>query len=202
MDEFELIKAAKSGELDAFNRLILAYQDIAYNVAYRMLGDADNAADATQIAFINAFRHVKSFRGGSFRAWILRIVTNACYDSLRQYKRKPTTTLEPVDQDDETLESPRWMVDPGESPEETLLRSELARAIQHCLDRLTPDFRAVVVMIDIQGFDYAEAASVLKKPLGTIKSRLARARSRMQQCLQAFRELLPSAFRLGEESVL
>lgn len=201
MDEFELIKAAKRGELDAFNRLILAYQDIAFSVAYRMLGDADNAADATQIAFINAFRHVRSFRGGSFRAWILRIVTNACYDSLRQMKRKPTTSLEPVDQDDESIESPQWMADPGETPEERLMRTELAHAIQHCLERLSPDFRAVVIMIDIQGFDYAEAASALNSPLGTIKSRLARARARMQNCLQAFRELLPSAFRLGEESV-
>jgi RNA polymerase sigma-70 factor (ECF subfamily) len=131
---------------------------------------------------------------------LLRIVTNACYDELRRRKRRPTTPLEPLNQDNEEIESPRWMADPGESPEDSAARAELAEAIQYCLDALSPDFKAVVVLVDIQGMDYAEASEVIKKPLGTVKSRLARARSRMRDCLQGFWELLPASFRLVEES--
>ena len=92
------------------------------------------------------------------------------------------------------------MADPGESPEDAADRAELARAIQKCLDQLKPDFRAAVVLVDIQGMDYSEAAQALGKPLGTVKSRLARARTRMKNCLQRFWELLPVSFRLMGES--
>jgi RNA polymerase sigma factor (sigma-70 family) len=94
------------------------------------------------------------------------------------------------------------LADPNASPEEQLAQAELEHAIQHCLENLPTDFRAVVVLADIQGLDYTEVAAVVKKPLGTIKSRLARARLRLRECLQAFRELLPAAFRLEEESGL
>ena len=130
---------------------------------------------------------------------MLRIVTNACYDELRRRKRRPTTPLEPTDQYNEEIESPYWIADPGESPEDTAARAELAEAIQHCLNQLSPDFRTVVVLVDVQGMDYAEAAEVVGKPLGTVKSRLSRARRGMRDCLQGFWELHPSAFRLGAE---
>ena len=93
MDEAYLVRAAQKGELDAFNRLVLAYQEMVYNLAYRMLGAEDPAADATQNAFISAYRHISDYRGGSFRAWLLRIVSNVCYDELRRLKRRPTTPL-------------------------------------------------------------------------------------------------------------
>jgi RNA polymerase sigma factor (sigma-70 family) len=202
MDEPALIRDAQHGDLDAFNRLVLAYQDALYNTALRILGDEDLAADATQEAFISAFRALNSFRGGSFKAWLLRTVTNACYDELRRKKRRPTTPLEPETDDGEDVESPRWLADPSASPEEQLEREELEHAIQHCLDNLPADFRTVVVLADIQGLDYTEVASAARVPLGTIKSRLARARLRLRECLQAFRELLPAAFRLEEESGL
>lgn len=196
MDEVYLIKEAQNGNLSAFNRLVLAYQDIIFNQAYRMMGEMDAAEDATQIAFISAYKNIKKFRGGSLRAWLLRIVTNACYDELRRKKRQPVTALEPVNNDGEEIESPEWIVDPAESPEETLLRKELGDAIQRCLDELPPEFRAVAILVDIQGLDYKEAAQSISKPIGTIKSRLARARIRMRDCLQKFRELLPDSFRL------
>ncbi|UCE00306.1 MAG: sigma-70 family RNA polymerase sigma factor [Chloroflexota bacterium] len=196
MDEAALIRDAQRGDLEAFNRLILAYQDLIYNQAYRVLGDYQSADDATQEAFISAYKNLRSFRGGSFRAWLLRIVTNACYDELRRQKRRPTTSLEPVDDTGEEIESPRWIADPGELPEDTVLRAELGQAIQNCLDKLSLEFRVVVLLIDIQGMDYSEAASVIGKPLGTVKSRLARARNRMQECLQGFWELLPKSMRL------
>jgi RNA polymerase sigma-70 factor, ECF subfamily len=200
MDEAALIQSARQGDLDAFNRLVLAYQDLVFGQAYRMMGESEAAEDATQDAFISAYRNLGGYRGGSFKAWLLRIVTNLCYDELRRRQRRPTTPLEPVDQDDEEIESPRWLSDPGESPEDRAERSELARALQHCLDDLPVEFRSVVALVDIQGLDYTEAAQAIGKPLGTVKSRLARARLRMRECLQGAWELLPEAFRLVEES--
>jgi RNA polymerase sigma-70 factor (ECF subfamily) len=200
MDEVELIQYAQKGDLDAFNRLVLAYQDMVYNQAYRVIGEPDAAEDATQEAFISAYRKIHTYRGGSFKAWLLRIVTNACYDELRRRKRRPTTPLEPADEFDEEIESPRWLADTGEAPEDTALRAELSEAIQNCLNNLSHDFRTVVILVDIQGMDYSEAADIMGTPLGTIKSRLARARRGMRQCLQDVWELLPTAFRLENEA--
>lgn len=196
MDETGLIKDAQRGDLEAFNRLVLAYQDRVYNQAFRVLGDSQSADDAAQEAFISAYKNLRSFRGGSFRAWLLRIVTNACYDELRRRKRRPTIALEPVDDAGEEIESPHWIADPGELPEQNVERSELGQAIQACLDQLPEDFRVVVVLVDVQGLDYLEAADAIGKPLGTVKSRLARARNQMRECLQGFWELLPDLMRL------
>jgi RNA polymerase sigma-70 factor (ECF subfamily) len=197
VDEIALIQAARDGDLDSFNRLVLAYQDLVYNHAFRMVGEEESADDATQSTFISAFNHLGSFRGGSFKAWLLRIVTNACYDELRRRKRRPTVPLEPLDDAGDEVESPRWMVDPADQPEEQVERVELQRAIQHCLDNLPGDFRTAVIMVDVQGLDYFEAAQAIGKPIGTIKSRLARARFRLRDCLNGFAELLPTGFRLG-----
>jgi len=195
MEEVELIKEARAGDLDAFNRLVLVYQDLIYNQAYRVMGDSFSAADATQEAFISAYRKFHTYRGGSFKAWLLRIVTNACYDELRRRKRRPSSSLTPLNDSNEEIESPHWIADPGESPEDFAARAELSQAIQHCLNRLTFDFRTAVILVDIQGMDYAEAAMVMDTPLGTVKSRLARARSSLRECLAGFWELLPAAFR-------
>lgn len=200
MDETALIHDAQRGDLDAFNRLVLAYQTALYNTALRILGDEDLAADATQEAFISAFRALNTYRGGSFKAWLLRTVTNACYDVLRRQKRRPTTPLEPATEDDDEMESPRWLADSSMTPEEISEADELEHAIQHCLNALPVDFRTVVVMADIQGLDYAEIAAAIRTPLGTIKSRLARARLRLRECLQGFWELLPAQFRLESGS--
>ncbi len=202
MDEVYLIENAQRGDLDAFNRLVLAYQDYVYNQAYRILGDEAAAADAVQEAFVAAYHNIRSFRGGSFRAWLFRIVTNACYDELRQRKRKPTTSLEPLDDSGEEIESPQWLADPSESPEDTLVRTQLANAIQHCLEDLPLEYRMVAVLVDVQGMNYDEAAQAISKPLGTVKSRLARARLRLRDCLQGFGELLPMIFRLEREGNL
>jgi len=200
MDEPALIHAAQRGDLEAFNILVLTYQDTVFNTALRILGDDDQAADASQDAFLSAFRNITAFRGGSFRAWLLRTVTNACYDELRRKKRRPAVPLEPETGDGEEMETPRWMADPALSPEQELEADELEHAIQHCLNTLPTDFRTVVVLADIQGLDYSEVADAVRVPLGTIKSRLARARLRLRECLQDFAELLPGAFRLEEET--
>ena len=200
MDETTIIHQAQQGDLEAFNSLVLVYQDIVFNTALRILNDEDLAADASQEAFLSAFRALNSYRGGSFRASLLRTVTNACYDELRRKKRRPTTPLEPETDEGEEIENPRWLADPDASPEQRLDQVELEHAIQHCLDNLPSDFRAVVVLADIQGLDYREVAIAVKSPVGTIRSRLARARLRLRECLQSFRELLPVAFRLEKES--
>jgi RNA polymerase sigma factor (sigma-70 family) len=199
MDEAALIDSARRGDLDAYNRLVLAYQDMVYNQAYRLMGSFESAEDATQDAFISAYRNLSSYRGGSFKAWLLRIVTNACYDELRRQKRRPTIPLEPLDSEDEEVESPRWLADPSETPEEAAERAELNQALQRCLADLPDEFRAVVILVDVQGLDYSEASQAIGKPLGTVKSRLARARLRLRGCLQGMWELLPAAFRLVEE---
>jgi RNA polymerase sigma-70 factor (ECF subfamily) len=199
MDETALIQYARQGDLDAFNRLVLAYQDMVYSQAYRLMGEPEAADDAVQETFISAYRNLASYRGGSFRSWLLRIVTNACYDELRRRKRRPTTPLEPLDADDEEVESPHWLADEGETPEEHTERMDLEHAIQGCLNGLPDEFRNVVVLVDIQGFDYSEAADVLHTPVGTIKSRLSRARLRLRDCLGDVWELLPVQFRLVDE---
>jgi RNA polymerase sigma factor (sigma-70 family) len=199
MDESALIHSAQRGDLDSFNTLVLAYQDMLFNTALRILGDDELAADATQDAFISAFRSINTYRGGSFKAWLLRTVTNTCYDELRRKKRRPTTPLEPDSADGEEMDAPRWLADPALTPEQSAEAVELEHAIQHCLDNLPMEFRTVVVMADLQGLDYSDVAVAVRAPLGTIKSRLARARLRLRECLQGFRELLPSAFRLEGE---
>lgn len=201
MDEHALINEAQRGDLDSFNTLVLNYQNILFNTALRIMGDEESAADATQEAFLSAFRAIKSFRGGSFKAWLLRTVTNACYDELRRRKRRPSVPLEPETDDGEEMETPRWLADPSMSPEEEAEADELEHAIQHCLEGLPVEFRTVVVLSDLQGMDYKEVAATVRVPLGTIKSRLARARLRLRECLQGFWELLPATFRLEEEII-
>ena len=200
MDEIALALSAQQGDLDAFNRLVLEFQDLAFNIAFRMLGDSDEAADASQSAFISAYNHLASYRGGSFKSWVLRIVTNTCYDELRKKKRRPTTPLEPIFEDsDDGIESPQWLKDDQPSPEGMLESSELEAAINECLQGMKRDFRMMVIMVDIQGMDYQEVADSTGVALGTIKSRLARARAKLRDCLQYFRELLPHNFRLDGE---
>ncbi len=200
MDELAMVQYAQKGDLDAFNRLVLAYQEMAFNLAYRMLSDEDAAADATQNAFFSAYRSLSSYRGGSFRAWIMRMVTNTCYDELRRRQRRPTTPLEPMDnEDNEEIESPAWLADTSPTPEQAVEKEELDGAVQHCLNGLPEEFKAVIVMVDVEGMDYQEVSSAIGKPLGTVKSRVARARLKLRDCLQGFWELLPAQFRLENE---
>ncbi len=198
MDEQALVNDALHGNVDAFNRLVLEYQDLAFNVAYRMLMDDDLAADVVQNAFLSAYRNLRAYRGGSFKAWVLRMVTNGCYDELRRQKRRPTVPLEPSNPlDGEEMESADWLASDDPEPEDAFDQAELEHALEHCLKSLPPDFRAVVVLTDVQGMDYSEVAKTVRVPLGTVKSRLARARLRLRDCLQQFQELLPTQFRLN-----
>ena len=198
MDEAALIHDAQRGDVNAYNTLVLHYQDHAFNVAYRVMGEDAAAADATQEAFIAAFKHLRQFRGGSFRAWLLRIVTNACYDELRRLKRRPQSSLEALLVEDEAPDSP--FTSQSATPEQHAQQMELQRAIEECLRGLSDEHRLAVVLADVEGYDYAEIAQAADCAIGTVKSRLSRARAHMRDCLMGFRELLPSTYRLKSEA--
>jgi RNA polymerase sigma-70 factor (ECF subfamily) len=198
MDEATLIQEAQRGDVQAFNGLVLHYQTQVYNLAYRVMGESEAAADATQEAFISAFKNLRRFRGGSFKAWLMRIVTNACYDELRRRKRRPQTSLEALNVLEEDANPSLAMR--SEAPEAHAQRMELADAIRHCLATLPEDQRMAAVLSDIQGYSYDEMAEIMSVSLGTVKSRLSRARARLRDCLRTSGELLPSRYRLETET--
>ena len=179
-----LLQQASQGNLEAFNQLVLQYQNLAYNHAYTLLGDTDSAEDAAQEGFIKAFQALPTYRGGSFRSWLLRIITNVAYDNLRRDRRHPNQSLFPTDENGEEVESAAWLEDPAPSVQETVEQNELSHDIYAALSQLPDVYRNVITLIDINELDYNEAATVLKVPIGTIKSRLARARLQLQKKLR------------------
>jgi len=185
IDERLLIEAAQHGDVEAFNRLVVAYQDRAFHLAYQLLADPMDAEDAVQDAFISAYLGLSGYRGGSFRSWLFRIVMNRCLDVLRRRKRRPEIPFQPVDADGQEIESPYWAVDPSESPEAALLGAELSRQIQAYLEMLTLERRTILVLVDMLGMSYQEAGRIAGCPTGTVKSRLARARVQMRSYLRA-----------------
>jgi RNA polymerase sigma-70 factor (ECF subfamily) len=194
--EQRLIKAAQRGDLDAFNLLILHYQNFLYGIAFRILHDGDATADAVQEALISAFRKFKTFRGGSLRSWLARVVVNACYDEIRYKRRQRSVPLEHFNSAGEEIETSYWLVDPAVGPEEHFESSELNLAVQDSLHRLSPMYLTVLMLVDIEGLSYEEASAAVDVPVGTVKSRLARARMQMQNSLQGLGELLPAPYRM------
>ncbi len=196
MDETALIKQAQKGDVPAFNRLVIHYQEAVYNIAYRIMGQPQAAEDMTQDAFISAYKSLNRFRGGSFKSWLMRIVTNRCYDELRRRKRRPQSSLEEITDENE---APAFLRSPETGPEGQQQRVELAQAIEDCLAGLPDDQRVTAVLCDIEGYDYNEIAQITASTLGTVKSRISRARRKLRDCLQGIAELLPAAYRLGSE---
>ncbi|MBO9344330.1 MAG: sigma-70 family RNA polymerase sigma factor [Chloroflexi bacterium] len=192
-DEEALIRAAQRGDVASFNQLVLAYQSQLYNVAYRILGDAAAAADATQEAFLSAFTHIKDYRGGSFKSWLLRTVTNACLDALRYQRRRPSRSLEAEDDDERSLAE--VLPSGEESPDSVAERRELRHLIARAALTLPPDQRITFVLADVHGLSYQEIAQAMNVSLGTVKSRLSRARAKLRDALLAHPELLPDEFR-------
>ena len=194
MDEQTLIRSAQRGDLEAFNELVLLYQDFLFRVAMNILGDEDTAADAVQQALLSAFRSLQSFRGGSLRSWLSRITVNACYDELRRFARTKNVSLQTYDQDGEEMEPATWLADPSPSPEEHAETSELQDTLRACLEALPEHYRLVAQLVDVEGLSYEEAALALNVPAGTIKSRLARARDALRNSLQRYPDLIPAAY--------
>lgn len=190
-NEEDLVRKASKGDLDAFNQLVVQYQDLAFRHSYALLGDPDSAEDATQESFIKAFQNIRSFRGGSFRAWLLKIVTNTSYDFLRRSKRHPLQPLFPKDRDGEEIESPTWLVDPSPSVEHTVEQIETAKHLHKLVAELPEIYRSVLTLVDLYELDSGEAAEILNIPLGTVKSRLSRARMQMMRKLQGDLDFIP-----------
>lgn len=197
MDEAALIKAAQRGDVHAFNALVLSYQSQVYNVAYRIMGDAASASDVTQEAFLSAYKAIRSFRGGSFKSWILRTVTNACFDALRYRKRRPATSLDGLGADDDSEDGDfeAFLASSEESPADAAERAELRDAIARAALALPPDQRATFVLSDVQGMTCEEIADIMQTSLGTVKSRLSRARAKLRDYLLSQQELLPDEYR-------
>ena len=200
-DETLLIARCQSGDVNAFNQLVLHYQQSTYNVVLRMLGDRDAAADVTQDTFIAAFRAIQSFRGGpSFRAWLLRIASNQARDHWRRTNRHPVDSLESAMDEDEPhgpgILSSLVTTEQAANPEEFLLNQELQELIQNGLQELPLDQRVAVILCDVQGLSYEEIATSTQTSMGTVRSRIARGRARLRNYLYKYRELLPRNYRL------
>ncbi len=183
--ERRLIAAAQRGELEGFNQLVEQYERLVYAVSVRLLRDHQLAEDVTQDAFIRAYSSLDQYGGGSFRAWLTRIAANRCYDLLRSAKRRPADSL-----DAELVEEePRWSVEPvPDDPEREAMRLALGQRLERALDLLPDDQRLVVLLYDVHGYDYEEIAHIAEVSLGTVKSRLSRARARLRDTLRADKE--------------
>jgi RNA polymerase sigma-70 factor (ECF subfamily) len=190
MDEESLIYAARQGDSEAFNQLVLNYQGMAYRQAYALLRNRDAAQDITQDALIQAYQNLLNYRGGSFRSWLLRIVTHASVDELRRWRRQPLFFINPVDAEGDEVETPAWLVDPGLPVEEVVEWAEFGNLLSNSLNELPGSYRSVVFLVDVLDLDYGEAANILDIPRGTVKSRLARARMRLRRQLLGVDEFI------------
>ena len=194
-DEQHLIHQAQRGDVHAFNILVLQYQDRVFTLTCRIMSDEASAADMAQNTFITAFRRIDTYRGGNFRSWLLRIATNTCYDELRRLKRRPAVPLDEMP--GAQLDDGPPLPDDSPSPEQVAQQSELNRAIQGCIEALDDAQKIILVMSDIEGLSYQEIASMVGVKVGTVKSRLSRARRAVRGCLQTVQELLPPSYRLN-----
>jgi RNA polymerase sigma-70 factor (ECF subfamily) len=189
VDLLQLVRNAQGGDVESFNRLVLAHQDQVYSLALRFMGQRAAAEDAAQEAFLRAYRAIRTFRGEHFRAWLLSITANACRDELRRQRRRPTRSLDDrgTDEDGPALDP----ADPGLTPEGATLNAELRVALERALLQLPEEWRLVVVLADVHGLSYEEVSQAAGLPLGTVKSRLSRARGRLRDILLATGELTP-----------
>ncbi len=183
LDEQTLIQYAQYGDLGAFNLLIDRYQDQLFRIALGLLGDEDHAAGATQAAWISAFCHINEFRGCQLQTWLMRAVVNACYDEIRHQHRRHEVRLPEVNSKGEEPDVDAWLADPAPEVQDRLEADEFEKIIHEGLQSLTPVYRAMLVLIDIEGLSYEEAAIVEGVSLGTIRGRLARARMALRQRL-------------------
>ena len=186
------IASAQQGDLNAFNQLVLNYQSLAFSVAMRTLQDEAAAADVVQDSFIKAYRAIKAFQGGSFKSWLMRIVVNTCYDVLRSRQRR---TIDSLDSMVEESDHNEHLIDHSESPQIYVERMELNQLIELGIQSLPEEQRLVMVLCDIHGHAYEEIAEMTGLPMGTVKSRINRARSKVRDFLLQRSELLPASFR-------
>ena len=176
--EAAIVRKVLGGDANAFETLVLEYEKNLYNIALRMTGNSEDAADMTQEAFIKAYNSLQSFRGDSkFSVWLYRIVSNVCLDFLRSKNRRPTVSLSVEDDDGEDAQLD--VADESQSPELLLDRKLTRDSVRRGLDSLPPDYRQILLLREIQGLSYDEIAQALSLEVGTVKSRIFRARKRL-----------------------
>lgn len=176
--EYAIVQQVLGGDTNAFEALMLEYEKKIYNVALRMLGNSEDAADMTQEAFIKAYNSLASFRGDSkFSVWLTRIVSNLCLDFLRSRSRRPTVSLSMEDDDGDDVQLD--IADSSQSPEQLLERSLTRDSVRRGLKSLPDDYREILLLREIQGLSYDEIAAVLDIEVGTVKSRIFRGRKKL-----------------------
>lgn len=176
--EAEIIRRVQSGDTEAYEALVTEYQKNVYNLALRMTGNPEDAADMSQEAFIKAYSSLALFRGDSkFSVWLYRIVSNVCLDHLRRQSRRQTLSLSV--EDDEGDEAQIDIPDLSQSPEELLERQLTREAVRRGLDSLPPAQRQILLLREIQGLSYEEISAALNIDEGTVKSRIFRARKKL-----------------------
>ena len=190
MTEQELVLQAKAGDAAAFEQLMLASQDRVYTLCLRMTGDREDALDLAQETFLNAWRGLPSFQGNSsFSTWVYRLASNACIDFLRKRtRRQEQESAASLDGGEDSLPEP---ADPRGTPEEALERAELRRAVERGLQSLPEHHRQVLVMRELSGLSYQEISETLELDLGTVKSRIARARLALKNFFMQEGNLFP-----------
>ena len=176
--EYLIVQQVLEGNTNAFEELVLEYEKKVYNVALRILGNSEDAADMTQEAFIKAFNSLSGFRGDSkFSVWLTRIVSNLCLDFLRSRSRRPTVSLSV--EDDEGDDVQLDIADISQSPELLLERSLTRESVRRGLKALPEDYREILLLREIQGLSYDEIAEALNIEVGTVKSRIFRGRKKL-----------------------
>ena len=174
----------RAGDLDAFETLVRRHEATVYRVAFRMLGNRDDAADTVQDTFLRAYRAVSRFRGdAAFRTWLVGIAINVCRTRLTSAPARMARRSESLDEEREDAPRPA-LPDRRPSPEDAALGAELRAAVAAALRRLPAEHREVLVLREVEGLEYGELASVLRCRLGTVKSRLARARAALRAALE------------------
>ena len=175
MEDEQLVARCQDGDGGAFETLLERHQSALFALAYRMLGNREEAMDALQDSCVKAWRGIADQRGGAFRSWMSSIVARTCLDQIRS--RRPQTPLE--DEEGRVLALP----DPGPGPESAALSRERVHTIERGLEQLTAEHRAIILMRDLGGMSYEDIAAGLDLPIGTVRSRLARARLSLQTAL-------------------
>ncbi len=180
--EYRLIKKCSKGNIDAFEQLIEKYEKKAYNIALRILKNPDDAMDISQEAFIKVFKSIKTFKQeSSFSTWLYRIVTNTCMDFLRKNSNKVYSIDSPIQTDEGDFS--REIEDKSNSTEELFERKMTKELVHKSIDKLEHEHRIIVILRDIEGFSYKEIAKILNCTLGTVKSRLSRARDNLRDII-------------------